>query len=172
MSCRAIGCDGREWMARKFCDRHWKMLPVDLQIQIRKALEWNRRHSGDDAIGLQEWFDRAQVVISAREEQEGIVREVGLFRTHMATVHGTIAAIRTVPLRDVHAQLAKSRDAHIATDPDGYEAVRTKVERDLEFLELLAEMSDKLGDIIVKFTPPAEDESVEIHTNAPQGVGE
>lgn len=153
MSCRATGCDGREWMARKFCDRHWKMLPVDLQIQIRKALEWNRRASNTDQRDLQPLFDQAQAIIDERSLQQDVAAQIGLFRTHMASVAGVVAALRTIPVEDLRVQLSTSADSFQRTDPDGYQQQQSRIEMDLEILELLGDTSSKLGAVIKRYAP-------------------
>jgi hypothetical protein len=172
VSCRATGCDGREWMARKFCDRHWKMLPVDLQIELRKAIERNRRNGLP--VDLSPLFERAQKAIDEKELQEGVAREIGLFRTHMASVAGVVAALRTIPVDDLRVQLSTSSDSFKRTDPDGYKEQQPRIEMDLEILELLGEVRERLGALIKRWQPviAPDDETVEMHTNAPRGVGE
>lgn len=160
MSCRATGCDKREWMARKFCDRHWKMLPLELQMKIRKLLE-RRRGGAATAEELQPLFDEAQTIITQREAANDVTAQIGIFRTHMASVAGTVAALRTIPLRDLHTQLSTSAEAMQRTDPADYEERRLKIELDLALLEILGDTSDKLREAIKAFAPPEPAEVVE-----------
>jgi hypothetical protein len=146
-------------MARKFCDRHWKMLPNELQIRIRKLLE--RRHWKPTAEELQPLFDEAQAIITAREAEQGVAAEIATFRTHMATVAGTVAALRTIPLGHLRAQLSQSAEAMLRTDPDGHESLKRRIEMDLEILEILNDASDVLGEVIKRFAPPAPEEVAE-----------
>jgi hypothetical protein len=152
VSCRATGCDKREWMARKFCDRHWKMLPFELQMKIRKLLE-RKRAGAATPEELQPLFDEAKAIINQREAEEGVAAEIGLFRTRMANVAGTVAALRTIPCRDLHEQLERSRESSARLDPEGHESIRVKIELDLALLEILADASDKLHETITRFMP-------------------
>lgn len=157
MKCRVDGCDRAEWMMREICDRHWHMLPADLQQRIRIALKnWRSAPASSRAdwratiAGLQV---QAFEIIAQKEEVENAANQIGLFRTHMASVSGTVAALRTIPLRELHAQLSKSAESIQRSDPDGYAARRQKIELDLALLEILGDASDKLHEAIKTFTP-------------------
>jgi hypothetical protein len=176
MSCRVEYCEKPEWMARKFCDRHWKMLPLDLQMKIRKLLE-RRRFGKGDANELQPMIDEALVVIAEREKAEEANAHVTLYRTRMAAVSGLVVTIRQLPFPELRAQLQESIDELLANNLDLYRERRVGIERDAAFLEFFIEVRMHLGTLIQNFAPPApaDEDTVEIHTNAvfdgtPEGV--
>jgi hypothetical protein len=169
MSCRATGCDEKEWMARKFCARHWKMLPLELQARIRKLL--GARRWNPDMTEFQLLVDEANVIIAQREEEAKGDAIVGLYRTRMAAVTGLVMNIRQLPFPQMRIQLLESIDELLANNLDLYRARRVGIERDLAFLEFFIEVREHLGTLIKSFPPPvsAETDTVEIHTSDPMG---
>jgi hypothetical protein len=153
MSCRAPGCDKNEWMARKFCARHWKMLPVELQTKIRKlvgARRWN-----PDMSEFQALVDEANAIITAAEKEEHANAHITLYRTRMAAVSGLVVTIRTLPFPDILAQLKAEVEHLLANDLDVYRAHRVGIERDMAFLDFFSYAQVELGRLIKAFAPPA-----------------
>jgi hypothetical protein len=170
MSCRATGCDDREWMARKFCQRHWKMLPVDLQIRVRKLLGGRRWNPDMSEFGV--LVDEANAIITAVEKEQHENAHVMLYRTRMAAVTGLVMNIRQLPFPQMRIQLLGSIDELLANNLDLYRERRVGIERDLAFLEFFIETRERLGALIQTFPvspAPVEEDTVEIHTSDPLG---
>jgi hypothetical protein len=159
MSCRAPGCDEKEWMARKFCARHWKMLPVELQTRIRKlvgARRWN-----PDMSEFQALVDEATAIIQRVEKEQHDNAHITLYRTRMAAVSGLVVTIRTLPFPDLLAQIKAEVDHLLANDLDVYRAHRVGIERDMAFLDFFSYAQVELGRLIKAFAPPAPAEEGE-----------
>ena len=169
MSCRATGCDENEWMARKFCARHWKMLPVNLQWRIRKLLAGRRWKPDMSEFAV--LVDEANVIVAQREEEEKANAHITLYRTRMAAVSGLVVTIRQLPFPELLVQLKASVDELLANDLDRYREHQVGIERDMAFLEFFIDARERLGVLIQSFAPPApaETETVEIHTSDPLG---
>jgi hypothetical protein len=158
MNCRVPGCPKLEWMARELCDRHWKMLPEQLQLSIRNALRDWRVAAGNGRKQLRNALDNilypdALKIIAEREANNQVAAEIATFRTHMASVAGVVAALRTIPVDDLRTQLSTSAESLQRTDAEGYQQQRNKIDMDLEILELLGETRARLGDLIKRWQP-------------------
>jgi len=164
MSCRVAGCEEKEWMARKFCLRHWKMLPQPLQREIRMMVA-ARRFKQDPAT-VQALLDTACAAIAQASEKQNVAAEIGIFRTHMATVHAMVAGIRTVPMAQVRDQLAAWSEALLKTAPALHAERRPHIDRDLAFLDFFANARERLGEIMEAHPVPTKQDPTLVE-NAP-----
>lgn len=150
MNCRVPACERLEWMGRQICHPHLKLLPSDLQQRIRRAV--NGKFRSDELPAL---IDEAVGFLAVRAAEQQVTSQIGIFRTHMATVAAIVAGIRTVPMRQLRDQLAASSEALLATNPELHAERKTSIDRDLAFLDFFADARDRLGEIIDAYPLPA-----------------
>jgi hypothetical protein len=72
----------------------------------------------------------------------------------MASVAGTVAALRTIPIPDLRSSLSSSAVEFEQTDPAGYAEQKVRIDMDLEILAVLDETRERLGVVIRKYAPP------------------
>jgi hypothetical protein len=165
MTCHFDGCESNEWMARKFCRAHWQLIPPELQTSIRMMFAAKRYKVESDVAAT--LLDQARAGIATAIAQQSVTAEIGVFRTHMATVHALVAGIRTVPMRAVRDQLARSSESLLATDPELHTERRPHIDRDLAFLDFFADAADRLSEIIEAYPVPAKQDPTLVE-NAPE----
>lgn len=158
MSCRIEACEIAQWMARPYCERHWRLLPSEFAMTIRKLLDRKRRLGAvfTQEPELQQLLDRTDAYIATREKMGHDEARVAVYRARMAAVSGLVVTIRQLPFSELFSQLAENAGELEKDFPETYEERRIGIARDLAFLNFFIEARERLGEIISAHPQPEQ----------------